>query len=109
MRSAASIAGEIEALPGTAQSSQTTAASRNINATSGAAMVSADEVLAQLKRCASELAELQSIHRRATLGAVANGILTADAAIVRVDTLRSLEALARHAWRSVAHLVSVEK
>jgi len=109
MRSAASIAGEIEALPGAAQSSQATAASRSINATSGAAVVSTKEALAQLKRCASELAELQSSHRRATLGAVANGILTADAAIVRVDTLRSLEALARHAWRSVAHLVSVEK
>jgi len=31
--------------------------------------------------------------------------LTADVAIVRVDTLRSLEALAYHAWRSAAHLV----
>ena len=36
---------------------------------------------------------------------VANGTLTADAAIVRVDTVRSLEALAHHAWRSSAHLV----
>jgi phosphate:Na+ symporter len=39
------------------------------------------------------------------LGAVANGTLTADAAIVRVDTVRSLEALAHHAWRSAAHLM----
>jgi phosphate:Na+ symporter len=31
--------------------------------------------------------------------------LTADAAMVRVDTLRSLQALAYHAWRSAAHLV----
>jgi phosphate:Na+ symporter len=31
--------------------------------------------------------------------------LTADAAIARVDTLRSLQALARHAWRSTVHLV----
>jgi phosphate:Na+ symporter len=48
---------------------------------------------------------LQRSYRRATLGAVANGTLTADVAIVRVDTLRSLEALVYHAWRSAAHLV----
>jgi hypothetical protein len=37
-----------------------------------------------------ELSELQRTHRRATLGAVADGKLAADAAIVRVDTLRNL-------------------
>jgi len=52
-----------------------------------------------------ELGELRRTHRSATLGAVADGTLSADAAIVRVDTLRSLEALAHHAWRSSAHLV----
>ena len=109
MRSAASVAGEVEALPGITQSPRATPASRSINATSGAATVSTEEALAQLKRCASELAELQPSHRSATLGAVANGSLSADAAIVRVDTVRSLEALAHHAWRSVAHLVGAEK
>jgi phosphate:Na+ symporter len=49
--------------------------------------------------------KLQRSRRNATLGAVANGTLTVDAAIVRVDTLRSLQALAYHAWRSAAHLV----
>jgi phosphate:Na+ symporter len=93
MRIAASVAGEVEALPGITQSSRATT----------------EEALAQLNRCASELAELQPSHRSATLGAVANGTLTADAAIVRVDTLRSLEALAHHAWRSVAHLASAGK
>jgi phosphate:Na+ symporter len=93
MRIAASVAGEVEALPGITQSSR----------------ASTEEALAQLNRCASELAELQPSHRSATLGAVANGTLTADAAIVRVDMLRSLVALAHHAWRSVAHLASAGK
>jgi phosphate:Na+ symporter len=109
MRSAAAVASEVEALPGVEELLRATPASRSVNATYGAATVSTEEALAQLKHCASELAELQPSHRRATLGAVANGTLTADAAIVRVDTVRSLEALSRHAWRSVAHLVSAEK
>ena len=108
MRSAASVAGEVEALPGIAQSSRATPVSRGISG-SGAATVSTEEALAQLKRCASELAGLQPSHRSATLGAVANGTLTADAAIVRVDRLRNFEALAHHAWRSAAHLASAGK
>jgi phosphate:Na+ symporter len=51
------------------------------------------------------LVELRRTHRSATLGAVANGTLTADAAIARVETVRIHEALAHHAWRSTAHLV----
>jgi phosphate:Na+ symporter len=98
MRSAASVAGEVAALPGIAQS-------RSADARTGAAAVSAEEALVSLERCAKELGELRRSHRTATLGTVANGTLTADAAIVRVDTLRSLEALAHHAWRSAAHLV----
>jgi phosphate:Na+ symporter len=43
--------------------------------------------------------------RSATLGAVADGKLTTDAAITRVETVRGLEALAYHAWRSTLHLV----
>jgi phosphate:Na+ symporter len=70
MRSAASVAGEVEALP--AQSSRATPASRSINSTSEAATLSTEEALAQLERSASALAELQPSHRRATLGAVAN-------------------------------------
>ena len=31
--------------------------------------------------------------------------MSADEAIARVDTVRRLEAIARHAWRSAAHLV----
>ncbi len=71
----------------------------------GVVGLSADEGLVELERCATELEKLQRIHRSATLGAVANGTLTADAAIVRVDTVRTLQALAWHAWRSSVHLV----
>jgi len=91
MRTAAAVAGEVAKLPG--------------DADTPAPAVSTDEALVQLKRCATELVELRRTHRSATLGAVANGTLTADAAIVRVDTVRSLEALAHHAWRSAAHLM----
>jgi len=105
MRSAVAIAGEVAAPPRAAQSLQVTPAPRRVEITSGAAAVSTEKALAQLERSATELEELQRSHRRATLGAVANGRLTADAAIVRVDTLRGLQALAHHAWRSASHLV----
>jgi phosphate:Na+ symporter len=108
MRSAAALAGEVEGPTGIALSALATSVSPRINVSSGAAM-STEEALAQLKLCASGLAELQPSHRSSTLGAVANGTLTADAAIVRVETVRSLEALAHHAWRSVAHLVGAGK
>ena len=51
------------------------------------------------------MGELRLPHRSATLRAVATGALTADEAIVRVDTVTRFEALTRHAWRSAAHLV----
>ena len=105
MRSAVSVAGEVAAPPGIGQSPRVTPASGGVDATSGATAVSTEEALIRLDRFATELEALQRSHRSATLGAVANGTLTADAAIVRVDTMRSLEALARHAWRSTAHLV----
>ena len=60
----------------------------------------------RLQYCAKTLNELQRAHRTATLRAVANGVLTAGEAIVRVDTVRRLDALAHHAWRSAAQLVN---
>jgi phosphate:Na+ symporter len=71
----------------------------------GAAVSSVDEQLAALERNAADLVALRRGHRAATLAAVASGELNAEAAIIRVDTLRSLEALAHHAWRSAAHLL----
>ena len=99
MRIATSIADDLAVLPGIDQSPRVSPAA------SGAKAPSTDEALVQLERCATELEKLQRTHRSATLGAVANATLTADAAIVRVDTLRSLRALAQHAWRSTAHLL----
>jgi phosphate:Na+ symporter len=63
--------------------------------------------VAELQRCANALSELRRTHRSATLSDVAKGALTADQAIVRVDTVRNLEALTNHAWRSAAHLVGL--
>jgi phosphate:Na+ symporter len=102
MRSAAAVAGEVAAPVD--QSTHATASSPGAEIASGAAVLSAEAALAELERCAKELGELRPSHRSATLGAVAKGTLSADAAMVRVDTLRSLEALAHHAWRSAAHL-----
>jgi phosphate:Na+ symporter len=98
MRIAISVADDVAVLPGNQLPQASPPAS-------GAKALSTEEALVQLERCARELEKLQRIHRSATLGAVANGALTADAAIVRVDTLRSLQALAWHAWRSTMHLV----
>ena len=67
--------------------------------------MSAEVALARLELRAKELGELRGTHRNETLSAVANGALTAGEAIVRVDRVRNLEALAHHAWRSAAHLV----
>jgi phosphate:Na+ symporter len=98
MRITASIAEDVAAPPVIEPSPEAPPAA------SGAKAPSADEALVQLERRATELENLQRTHRSATLGAVADGTLTADAAITRVDTLRSLHALARHAWRSAVHL-----
>ena len=103
MLRAALVAGEAVALSGISQSPPLTPTSRGAN-TTGTASPACVEALVQLERCVEELAELRRSHRSATLGAVANGTLTTDAAIVRVDTLRSLEVLAYHAWRSAVHL-----
>jgi phosphate:Na+ symporter len=99
MRSAISVAEDVAVPLGTDQSPQGSPAA------SCAKAPSADEALVQLERCATELEKLERTRRSVTLGAVANGSLTADAAILRVDTLRSLQALVRHAWRSSVHLV----
>jgi phosphate:Na+ symporter len=71
----------------------------------GANGASTGQTLAQLEECAKTLGELRKSHRSATLSSVASRGLTAEEAIARVDSVRRLEALAYHAWRSAAHLV----
>lgn len=65
---------------------------------------SAGSALAKAEQCANMLRDLRCAHRRATLSAVGTGMLTADKALARVDAVQRLEALARHARRSAAHL-----
>jgi phosphate:Na+ symporter len=67
--------------------------------------MSTEDALVRLEHSAKALRELQGVHRIATLSAVANGALTAGEAIVRVETVRRLEAFAYHAWRSATQLV----
>jgi phosphate:Na+ symporter len=104
MRSATSVAGKIEAPPNINQPLRALLASPAADAASGAATMSTEEALVRLERSATQLEEMQRSYRSTTLGAVANGTLSADAAILRVDTVRSLHTLAYHAWRSAAHL-----
>jgi phosphate:Na+ symporter len=71
----------------------------------GMPATSPEQTLGQLQHCAKALGELRRSHRSETLGAVANGTLTAGDAVARVDAVRMLEALTHHAWRSAAHLI----
>jgi len=108
MRIAASVAGEV-ATP-TAVRASTVAqreaqGSPGAEAASDATAASIEEALPRLEHCAKALAELQRTYRNTTLSAVANGTLTAGDAIARADTMRRLEALARHAWRAAAYLI----
>jgi phosphate:Na+ symporter len=111
MRSAASLAAEVSALPGFSDRAIPIGPRRELKTSFdseeglGATQESTEQALAQLERCAKELGELRRDHRRATLSSVAGGALTADEAITRVDAVRRLEAIAHHAWRSAAHLL----
>jgi phosphate:Na+ symporter len=69
------------------------------------ATFNASAALIRLEQSAKALGELRLAHRSATLSAVATGEVAAAEAIVRVDTVTRFEALARHAWRSAAHLL----
>jgi phosphate:Na+ symporter len=107
MRNAALIAGEVGALPDA--SGQPTP----VKALDGEKEVAAKEArtrqtMVQLEHCAKTLGELQLAHRKATFSSVAGRAVSAEEAIARVDTVRRLEAIARHAWRSAAYLVSRE-
>lgn len=64
--------------------------------------------LTKMETAASELDALQRDHRAATLSSVAPGKLTAAEAFARVEAVRRLDRIARHASRSAAHLLGRE-
>jgi phosphate:Na+ symporter len=105
MQSAAATAAQVAALPAGPDQANPGEA-RGEASQSTAEVTSNAEALAQLERDAAALDELQLAHRAATLGAVANGTLTADEAIIRVENVRRLKDLSHHAWRAAAHLVN---
>ncbi|HEY1307877.1 MAG TPA: Na/Pi symporter [Vicinamibacterales bacterium] len=104
MRHAVVIAGDVGALP---NASDPAAPSEALDWEKDVAAPGAPtgQAMVQLEHCANSLRDLQGAHRTVTLSSVAAGAMSADEAIARVDTVRRLEALARHAWRSAAHLV----
>ena len=66
----------------------------------------ANAALARLQKGARALGELQRAHRSETLKAVGGAAaLTADQAMARIETVRRLEAMTRHAWRAASHLL----
>ncbi len=91
MRNAALIGGEVGALP------QDGDEPSPIEPTNGAML--------KLEVCAKTLNDLQPAYRKATLASVAGGAASADDAMIRVDTFRWLETLARHAWRCASYLM----
>jgi len=104
MRNAVLIAGEVGALPDAPDPAAP------VEALGGEKEVAAngapsEQAMVQLEHCAKTLCALQRTHRQVTLSSAAGGAVSADEAIARVDTVRRLEALASHAWRSAAHLV----
>ena len=106
MQDAASVASEVVAPPAALDRAAPIGPRLDSPAPSEAdAAPEAPAALARLEQNAKALRELRLVHRSATLSAVATGGLTAAEAIVRVDTVTRFEALARHAWRSAAHLV----
>src|SRR5499427_879975 len=103
MRNAVLIAGKVGALPH-AQDEATPVKVLDREKEASANGSSRKEAIVQLEHCAKTLRELQQAHRKETLSSVAVGMVSADEAITRVDTVRRLETLAHHAWRSAAHL-----
>jgi phosphate:Na+ symporter len=105
MRSAAAIARGVAAPPRVDGSAQLAHASHTGDSMAGPRADPPDEAIAELERCMAQLGEMLRSHRSATLGAVANGTLSADAALLRVEAARNLTALSQHAWRSAIHLI----
>jgi phosphate:Na+ symporter len=106
MQNAATIAGEVAGQSAALDSTAPIETRRKSPGSPEAgAAIDAPAALVRLEQTARALGELRLAHRSTSLSAVATGELTADEAIARVDAVTRYEALARHAWRSAAHLV----
>jgi phosphate:Na+ symporter len=105
---AAEIAANVAAAPGSFlddNAHRKPSSSQQLNAQITGSASRAQEVLLRLEQCAKDLHSLQKDHRVATLGAIANGSMTASEAMASVDTVRRLDAIAHHAWRSASQLI----
>jgi phosphate:Na+ symporter len=105
---AAEIAANIAAAPGSRlndNAHRKPSSSQELNAQITGSTSPAQEVLLRLEQCAKDLHSLQKDHRIATLGAIASGSMTASEAMASVDTVRRLDAIAHHAWRSASQLM----
>jgi phosphate:Na+ symporter len=65
----------------------------------------AGAALDRLEENARLLKQLKHAHRGPTMRKVGAGEINVEQALGRIETIRRLEALARHAWRAVAHLL----
>lgn len=68
-----------------------------------------ETALADAEGAARKLDRLQQDHRAVTLASVAPGKLTPVDAFARIDSIRRLNRIAHHAWRSATHLVGRER
>ena len=69
----------------------------------------ASAALGEAETASKALDAMLPEHRAALLASVAPGQLTAAEALARIDAVRRLDRIARHAWRSTAHLLGQAK
>ena len=108
LKRAADIAAQVAAAPGSHLSDEVqpkVSSSEPLDAPIVGSAPPIQEALLRLEQCAKDLHSLQKDHRVATLGAIANGSMTASEAMASVDAVRRMDAIAHHTWRSAAQLV----
>ena len=108
LKCAADIAAHVAAAPGSRLSDDVqrkASSSEPLDAPIVGSAPPIQEALLRLEQCAKDLHSLQKDHRVATLGAIANGSMTASEAMASVDAVRRMDAIAHHAWRSAAQLL----
>jgi phosphate:Na+ symporter len=105
---AVEIATHVAAAPGSRLNDgvqQKPSSSEPLNPQTNGSAPSTQEALLRLEQSAKDLHALQKDHRVATLGAIANGSMTASEAMASVDAVRRMDSIAHHAWRSASQLL----